>query len=136
MSKAGGKGPRKPQNMMGTLKRLMGYLGHHKFALLAVFLLIIVSSVSLVAGVSFTAPIINDYILPGNFNGLAKVLAILACIFIAGAVASYSYARIMVRVSQKCMYRIRTELFNKMQTLPIKYFDGHTNGDLMSLYTN
>ena len=137
MSKAGGnKGPRKPQNTMGTLKRLMGYLAHHKLALLIVLLLIIVSSVSLVSGVFFMAPIINNYILPGNFNGLAKVLVILASIFILGALCSYGYARIMVRVSQKCMYRIRTELFNKMQTLPIKYFDGHTNGDLMSLYTN
>ena len=130
MSKAGGnKGPRKPQNTMGTLKRLMGYLAHHKLALLIVLLLIIVSSVSLVSGVFFMAPIINNYILPGNFNGLAKVLVILASIFILGALCSYGYARIMVRVSQKCMYRIRTELFNKMQTLPIKYFDGHTNGD-------
>ena len=137
MSKAGGnKGPRKPQNTMGTLKRLMGYLAHHKLALLIVLLLIIVSSVSLVSGVFFMAPIINNYILPGNFNGLTKVLVILASIFISGALCSYGYARIMVRVSQKCMYRIRTELFNKMQTLPIKYFDGHTNGDLMSLYTN
>ena len=137
MSKAGGnKGPRKPQNTMGTLKRLMGYLAHHKLALLIVLLLIIISSVSMVAGVFFMAPIINNYILPGNFNGLAKVLVILASIFISGALCSYGYARIMVRVSQKCMYRIRTELFNKMQTLPIKYFDGHTNGDLMSLYTN
>ena len=137
MSKVGGnKGPRKPQNTMGTLKRLMGYLAHHKLALLIVLLLIIVSSVSLVSGVFFMAPIINNYILPGNFNGLAKVLVILASIFILGALFSYGYARIMVRVSQKCMYRIRTELFNKMQTLPIKYFDGHTNGDLMSLYTN
>jgi len=137
VSKAGGhKGPRKPQNTMGTLKRLMGYLAHHKLALLTVFLLIIISSVSMVSGVFFMAPIINNYILPGNFEGLAKVLAVLASIFILGALSSYGYARIMVRVSQKCMYRIRTELFNKMQTLPIKYFDGHTNGDLMSLYTN
>ena len=137
MSKAGGnKGPRKPQNTMGTLKRLMGYLAHHKLALLIVLLLIIISSVSMVSGVFFMAPIINNYILPGNFEGLAKVLVILASIFISGALCSYGYARIMVRVSQKCMYRIRTELFNKMQTLPIKYFDGHTNGDLMSLYTN
>ncbi len=136
MNKAGGKGPRKPQNMIGTLKRLMGYLGHHKLALGVVFLLIIVSSISMVAGVFFIAPIINDYILPGNFNGLAKALAVLASIFISGAVCSFSYARIMVHVSQKCIHRIRTELFNKMQTLPIKYFDGHTNGDLMSLYTN
>ena len=130
------KGPRGPKNMKNTLKRLMGYLGKYKFALVIVLVLIAINSVATIAGVYFMAPIINNYILPGNFTGLAKILVVLACIFLAGAAAAYGYARIMVNVAQKCVYQIRTDLFSKMQSLSIKYFDTHTHGDLMSLYTN
>lgn len=138
MNKAAGrqKGPVKPKNMKSTLRRLMGYLAKHKFALVLVLVLIIINSVAMIAGVYFMAPIINNYILPGNFSGLAKILTVLAGIFLLGAACSYCYARIMVHVAQKCVHQIRTDLFNKMQSLSIKYFDGHTHGDLMSLYTN
>ena len=135
MSK-GSKGMPKPKNMKQTLGRLMRYLGKYKLALVAVSFLIIINSISMVAGVFFLKPIINNYILPGDFVGLAKMLVVLAVIFIIGALSSFAYARIMVHIGQKSVQQIRTDLFNKMQTLSIKYFDGHTHGDLMSLYTN
>lgn len=132
----GPKGMPKPKNMKQTLGRLMAYLGKYKLALIAVCFLIIINSISMVAGVFFLKPIINNYIIPGDFVGLAKILMVLAGIFIIGALSSFGYARIMVHIGQKSVQQIRTDLFNKMQTLSIKYFDGHTHGDLMSLYTN
>lgn len=138
MNKAGKKGKpsRGPKSVKNTLGRLMSYLGKYKLALAFVVVLIIINSIAMIAGVYFMAPIINNYILPGNFSGLGKILAVLASIFIAGAMCSYGYARIMVHVAQKIVHQIRTDLFSRMQSLSIKYFDGHTHGDLMSLYTN
>lgn len=130
------KNPRKPKNTKKTLGRLLSYLGQYKAVLVLVFILIAINSVANIAGVYFMAPIINNYILPGNFSGLARILVVLGAIFLAGALAAYGYARIMINIAQKCVHQIRTELFGKMQTLSIKYFDTHTHGDLMSLYTN
>lgn len=130
------KNPRKPKNTKKTLGRLLGYLGQYKPALVLVVILIVINSVANIAGVYFMAPIINNYILPGNFSGLARILVVLGAIFLAGALAAYGYARIMVNIAQKCVHKIRTELFRKMQELSIKYFDTHTHGELMSLYTN
>ena len=134
----GGKkpGPPKPKNMKKTLKTLMSYLGKYKLQLLIVMILIVVNSIAMVAGSYFLKPLVNNYILPGDFSGLAKMLAVLGTIFGLGALASYGYARLMVHVAQNTISNIRTDLFNKMQELPIKYFDRNTHGDLMSLYTN
>ena len=130
----GGKkpGPPKPKNMGKTIKTLMSYVGKYK-ALLA---LVIINSFAMVAGSYFLKPLVNNYILPGDFAGLAKMLVILGTIFVVGALAAYGYARIMVHVAQNTISNIRTDLFNKTQELPIKYFDRNTHGDLMSLYTN
>ena len=134
----GGKkpGPPKPKNMKKTLKTLMSYLGKYKLQLIIVMVLIVVNSIAMVAGSYFLKPLVNNYILPGDFSGLAKMLAVLGTIFGLGALASYGYARLMVHVAQNTISNIRTDLFNKMQELPIKYFDRNTHGDLMSLYTN
>lgn len=126
----------KPKNMRKTLGNLLRYLGKHKGLLFVVMILVIMSSLTMVAASFFLKPLVNNYILPGNFKGLAKMLTILGSIFIGGALASYGYARIMVHISQKTVSEIRNDLFNKMQSLPLKYFDKNTHGDLMSLYTN
>ena len=126
----------KPKNMKRTLGTLLRYVGKFKYLLVLVMILVIMNSFALVAGSYFLKPLVNDYIIPGDFKGLAKMLAILGSIFFAGACASYGYARMMVHISQKTISDIRTDLFNKMQDLPIKYFDRNTHGDLMSLYTN
>ena len=128
-------GPPKPKNMGKTIKTLMSYVGKYKALLALVMILIIINSFAMVAGSYFLKPLVNNYILPGDFVGLAKMLVILGTIFVVGALAAYGYARIMVHVAQNTISNIRTDLFNKMQELPIKYFDTHAHGDIMSLYS-
>ena len=129
-------GFRKPKNLRLTIGKLMGYLGRYKLHLCIVVVLLVLSSACSVAGSYLLKPLINDYILPGDFAGLARMLLFMALVYIAGAGCSYGYARIMVHVSQNTVARIREELFEKMQRLPLKYFDTHTHGELMSRYTN
>ena len=136
----GGRGPKggfqKPKDLKTTITKLMRYLGRDKLHLCIVAVLLVVSSVCSVGGSFLIKPLINDYILPGDFPGLARMLAFMALVYVTGAACSYGYARIMVHVSQNTMARIREELFEKMQRLPLKYFDTHTHGELMSRYTN
>ena len=134
-SKRGPGGP-KPKNMKKTIKTLLKYVGKHKGLLFLVMVLVVLNSVAMVSGSYFLKPLVNNYILPGDFTGLAKMLVLLGSIFLLGACAAYGYARIMVHISQKTVSEIRRDLFNKMQDLPLKYFDRNTHGDLMSLYTN
>ena len=139
MSKAGKPnkmGRPRPQNMGATFKRLMSYVGKYKFLTMIVLVFVVLSSVSMVSSVFFLKPLINDYIIPGDFSGLARILAVMGGIFLTGAISSYVYSRTMVHVGQKAVNEIRNDLFSKMQQLPIKYFDTHAHGDLMSLYTN
>ena len=138
MGPGGGRGPGgpKPKNMKKTIKTLLKYVGKHKGLLFLVMVLVILNSVAMVSGSYFLKPLVNNYILPGDFAGLAKMLVLLGSIFLLGACAAYGYARIMVHISQKTVSEIRRDLFNKMQDLPLKYFDRNTHGDLMSLYTN
>ncbi len=136
-SKAGAKkGVPKPKNIKKTLSRLFKYIGKYKYMLIAVFAFIIISSFAMIAGSYFLKPIINDYIIPGDFKGIVKMLALLGGIYAAGAFSSFAYGRIMIHISQNAIKDIRSDLFNKMQHLPVKFFDSKTNGDLMSLYTN
>ena len=129
-------GFRKPKNMRGTLRKLMRYLGRYKAHLALVVILLFISSACTVVGSYLIKPLINDYILPGDFPGLAEMLGLMALVYIVGAVCSFGYARIMVHVSQNTVAKIRADLFDKMQGLPLKYFDAHTHGELMSRYTN
>ena len=129
-------GFRKPKDLRATIGKLMRYLGRYKAHLCLVAALLVVSSGCSVAGNYLIKPLINDYILPGDFPGLARMLVVMAAVYLAGAGCSYGYARIMVHVAQNTVARIREELFEKMQRLPLKYFDTHTHGELMSRYTN
>lgn len=133
---SGSHGYRKPKNLKKTLGTLLKYVGKHKGLLVIVFLSLFVSTFARIAGSYFLKPLINDYIIPGDFSGLAKALVLLGSIYLLGALASYGYARIMVHVSQKTVSQIRRDLFYKMQSLPLRYFDSNSNGDLMSRYTN
>lgn len=136
----GRHGPRggfqKPKNIRATLGKLMAYLGRYKALLAVVVVLLCVSSACTVGGSYLIKPLINDYILPGDFPGLARMLCLMAAVYITGAACSFGYARIMVHISQTCVARIRADLFERMQKLPLKYFDAHTHGELMSRYTN
>ena len=129
-------GFRKPKDLRGTLSKLMGYLGRYKALLVIVVILLFISAACSVAGSYLIKPLINDYILSGDFIGLAKMLCVMAGVYVVGAVCSYGYARIMVHVAQNTVAKLRADLFNKMQKLPLKFFDTHTHGELMSRYTN
>jgi ATP-binding cassette subfamily B multidrug efflux pump len=126
----------RPKNTRKTLLRLLMYLNKKKWFLLLAFILMIVSSFSMLAGNYFLKPLINNYILPGDFAGLGKALIGLGTIYLVGVGASYSQSRLMVQIAQKTTNTIRQDLFVKMQNLPVKYFDTHSHGDLMSRFTN
>ena len=131
-----GHGYQRPQNFKGTIAKLLHYIGKYKAALVLVAVCLIVSSVGSVATGYFLKPIINDYIIPGDFKGLLKMLVIMGGLFALSAGCSYAYARIMVHISQRTVATLRQDLFDKLQSLPLKYFDTHQSGDLMSRFTN
>lgn len=136
------RGTAKPKNIKATLKRIFGYLGIYRILFFIVILCIILSTAANVAGTYFLQPIINDYIVPfiGHQNlelaGFIRILMILGIIYLVGAFSTFLYARLMVTISTGTMKRIRTDLFNHIQTLPIAYFDTHTHGEIMSRFTN
>ncbi len=126
-----------------VLKRVVGYMLHYyKYLFILVIGCILVSAVCTVVGATFPQTLIDDYIEPmiasgsQDFSGLARDIQRLVCIMGAGVVASFAYNRIMVNVSQGTLRHLRDDLFHKMEELPIKYFDTHAHGDIMSVYTN
>lgn len=129
-------GYQRPQNLRGTVAKLLKYLAGYKALLLVVALCLIVSSVTSIAASYLLKPILNDYIIPGDFPGLLKMLILQGGLFALAALCSYTYARIMVRISQRMVANLREDLFNKLQELPLSYFDAHQSGDLMSRFTN
>ena len=143
----GGKGGmgfpmQKPQNVGKTIKRIVKYLTEYKALLVAVIFCILFSSAAMIVGTGLLRPILNDYIVPfiGQQNpDLSKFVSILCTmivVYIIGTVASYANNRIMVHISTKTLYKIRTELFSHLEKLPLRYFDTHTHGELMSRFTN
>ena len=131
------------QRSMAVLKRVIGYMLHYyKFLFALVILCILVNAVCTVVGATFPQTLVDDYIVPmlntgsNDFSALASDLVRLACIMAGGVVAAFLYNRIMVNVSQGTMRHLRDDLFSKMESLPIKYFDTHAHGDIMSVYTN
>lgn len=138
------KGVRLPnQKLEGkTVKRLLGYLLKHKVTIVVVAVCIILSSLTNVASSVFLQLLIDDYITPALgsaspvLTGMAKLIITMIGIFVVGIVSSYLYMRLMGVMSQKILKEIRDEMFEKMQKLPIKYFDTHSHGDIMSHYTN
>jgi ATP-binding cassette, subfamily B, multidrug efflux pump len=135
-----GTGPsmafQKPKNVGATIRRILAYFGASKYALIVVCILLVISTGSALAGSYFLKPLVNNYIIPGNFTGLAVILAVLAVIYLIGVVASYFQGRVMVTIGQKTANLMRKDLFEKLQDLPLKFFDTHTHGELMSRFTN
>lgn len=125
------------------LKRLAAYVfKYYKWHCIGVLILIIVSSLASVASTLFMKNLIDDYIVPfigqasPSFTSLLNVLIMMAMIYMCGILSTFAYNRIMVYVSQGTLRNIRKDLFNHMEKLPIKYFDTHAHGDIMSIYTN
>lgn len=126
-----------------VLKRLLSYMiKNYRFSFLVVVVCIIIGAFATMQGMLFVQSLVDDYIVPllnaedPDFTPLARALAGIVIFYLIGVAASYAYNRIMVNVSQGTMLRFRDELFAKMESLPIKYFDTHAHGDIMSVYTN
>ena len=127
---------KRPENFWKTLRTLLHYMGNHRFLLLAVAVLVSLSALANLLGTYMLKPIVNDYIIPRDVNGLIHAVALTACIYGAGVLSAYGYTQIMVVVAQKIVCEIRDDLFHRMQSLPLRYFDTNPNGDTMSRFTN
>lgn len=136
------KKPSRPQVNPNTLKRLLGYLSVYKTRVVLVIICILLSAIANVMSSLFIQRLIDDYISPllleANpvFDALFRAIVQMACIYVIGILASLIYNRTMAVISQGILKKIRDDMFAHMQTLPIKYFDMHTHGDVMSHYTN
>ena len=131
------------KNSLKTLKRLLAYvIKEYKFLFLIVLVGIIVSSLANVIGTLFLKNLIDDYITPllqksnPNFGPLLKMITTMAVIYYVGVVSTYVYSRVMIIISQGSLKRIRDDIFSHMESLSISFFDTHSHGNLMSLYTN
>ena len=125
------------------ISRVIRYMLHYyKIPFLLVIVCILITAIATVVGATFPQTLVDDYITPmlangsDDFSGLAADLLQLACVMAVGVITAFSYNRIMVNVSQGTMQHLRDDLFRKMEALPIKYFDNHAHGDIMSVYTN
>ena len=137
------KKPKMTKNDLKTAKRLMKYVTEkYKFQFILVFFCILISAVATTAVSLSLRYLLDDFILPlvgqktPDFAGLYKALTVLGVIFLAGVIATFIYTRMMVYIGQGVLKRVRDDMFEHMQTLPIRYFDQNTNGSIMSLYTN
>jgi ATP-binding cassette subfamily B protein len=125
-----------------TLKRLFSYMKQYKLRLIFIVICILISAFTGAVSSLFLQKLIDDYISPllleavPNFAGLLKIIIIMGGIYLIGVLATLFYNRMMVVIAQGTLKKIRDTMFSHMQTLPIKYFDTHTHGDVMSHYTN
>ena len=129
-------GPKRPENLKQTLADLWSYLWKSKWSLFAVLLLVVLGSAAGIVGTYFIRPLINDFIATKDVAGLAKMLGVIGIIYIIGAVASYFSGKIMITIGQQTIETMRKDLFDHIQTLPIRFFDTNKHGDLMSRFTN
>ena len=134
--------PERPKFDSQTLKRLLSYMRAYKGTLVLVTVCILLSAVAGAASSMFLQKLIDGYIVPmlgtasPDYSGLIRALITIGCVYLVGTLATWLYNRRMVTIAQGTLKRIRDEMFEKMQRLPIRYFDTHTHGDIMSLYTN
>ena len=144
MSKQGPGGkPKVTKSTVKTAKRLLGYVtSTYKIQFVLVLICILVSSLASISVSLSLKYLLDDFIIPligqkePNFAELYRAITVLAIIFGCGVIATFSYTRLMVVIGQGVLKRVRDEMFEHMQTLPIRYFDQNTNGSIMSLYTN
>lgn len=136
------KGFAKPKNAKKTIARLLKYMGSYKYFWILVFICVLLSSGASVLGSYLIKPALNDYIIPligkqnPDFSGLLKLLAGVFCLFLVGVLASWINNRLMLHISTNLLFKVRLDLFSKLEKLPIKFYDSHTHGELMSRFTN
>lgn len=143
------KGVARPKNVRKVIGRLLKYIGSYKSLLIVVFFAVVISACAGVACDSLLKPAINNYIIPlfnracdgesivfADFIPFMRLIGIMAVIFLCGALASWLNARLMIFISTQTLYRIRTDLFEELEKLPLRFYDSKTHGELMSLFTN
>ena len=119
-----------------TIKRLIAYMGHQVGLLVLVFIFCIISTVVSVLATKYYGDVIDNYIIPGNLSGLKMICLFMGAIYLISVLATYGQNLIMVKIAQETTAEIRRQLFNSMQKLPLRFFDTHSSGDLMSRLTN
>lgn len=142
----GGRGQKpleKPKNVGVTIRRIFSYMKQYKPMIILVVVFIIISALASVIGTSFLKKVIDDCIKPmldgktdEGMSKFIKTLTVMSIVYVIGAASTFCYARIMLNISTKALYKIRVDLFTKMEALPIRFFDTHTHGEVMSRYTN
>ncbi len=136
------KGFAKPKNAKKTISRLMQYMGSYKYSWILVFICVLLSSGASVLGSYMIKPALNDYIIPligkqnPDFSGFLKLLVGVFCLFLVGVLSSWINNRLMLHISTNLLFNVRIDLFSKLEKLPIKFYDSHTHGELMSRFTN
>lgn len=136
------KGAQRPKNTRKTILRLVSYMGRFKALWIFVFLFVILSALAEVAGAYLLKPALNDYIMPlighesPELGGLLRLVVMMIVIYAAGALSSYGSERVLLFISTRTLCSIRKDLFHHMERLPLRYYDTHLHGVLMSLYTN
>ena len=136
------KGFGKPKDAKKTIGRILQYMGKFKALWLLVFLCVIVSSGASVIGTYLIKPALNNYIIPmighqnPDYSGFAKLLIGVLCLFGMGVLAGWCNSRLMIYISTNLLFNVRCDLFNRLEKLPIRYYDAHTHGELMSRFTN
>ena len=139
--KANMRPPAKPRNALASLKRIFSYMYGFKLHMTFAVIGIILSAAAGVVGTNMLKPIIDnidDALKTGDWDKDAFIglLVVLSAVYAMGAVSTFVYQRVMMKVSTTTLMRIRNDLFDKMESLPVRFFDKHTHGELMSLYTN
>ena len=131
-------GYQKPKDLKKTVSRLLGYLTRSKLPLLAVLAFLLLSVATNIGGSYMMRGIINDFVWSGctDFAGLGKAVLVLIAVELLSAAATYGQSAIMVQLAQRGVNRLRRDLFDKLQNLPLSYFDRHPHGELMSRFTN
>lgn len=132
----------KPQSMTTAAKRMAGYLGSYKLTLVIVFITVAFSVLATLAGNYIFKPLLNDLVMPligqdnPDMSGVAKAVAVMAVIYGVGALSGWIYNRVILTASTGTVEKLRTDLFSKMLRLPVRYFDTHSHGEIMSRFTN
>ncbi|MBR2861628.1 MAG: ABC transporter ATP-binding protein [Clostridia bacterium] len=138
----GGPRPKgKPKNMKATISRLMDYIAKYKYLLILVFVLILISSACQIFAASMLREVINEIVkedktVAERLQYLVQILTLLGGIYLVGVGSSYAYSKMMIKISQSAIEKLRNDLFAKLQTLPTKYFDSNPTGEVMSRFTN
>ena len=129
-------GYKRPKDTKKTVKHLLSYLGHYKWAFLLIAILVFLSAGAGIMGTFLIKPVVNNFIVPGNMKGLIIAVCGMGVMYACGALSTLGYNRLMVHTSQKVVSEIRMDLFKHTQKLPLKYFDNNTHGEIMSHFTN